>query len=98
MTRSFTVFAAVAFAGALAAPAFADEMADASKMTCKDFAAMDSAGMMDATGAIMKGAMEDEMADPMKMKMSEEDTMKMVMKSCEGKPDMMVMDAMHKDM
>ena len=34
---------------ALAAPAMADEMADASKMTCGDFAAMDKDGMMKAT-------------------------------------------------
>jgi hypothetical protein len=91
----FQCLAATTLVIGLAAPVFAAGM-DAAKMTCKDFDAMDSKGMMDATMAVKKGAMDDKMADPMKAKMSDEDTMKMIAASCKGKPDMMVMDAMHK--
>lgn len=98
MKRTLTLLAAVGFAAFAAAPVLADGMADASKMTCKDMGAMDAKGMMDATMAVKKAAMEDKMADKTKMEMSDEDTMKMIEKSCDGKPDMMVMDAMHADM
>jgi hypothetical protein len=75
---------------ALPTLSFADDM-DPAKMTCAEFQAMDMDGMMKATEAM-------HMASPdaaMKMddKMSEE-AMKMTMTQCEGKPDMMAMDAM----
>ena len=92
------IFAAALTLAALGAPAMAQEMADASKMTCGDFAAMDKDGMMKATMAIKEGAMKDEMADQMKLKMSDEEVMGSIMKSCDGKPDMMAMDAMHEGM
>lgn len=95
MKSLFQCLAATALVIGLSAPVFAAGM-DAAKMTCKDFAAMDSKGMMDATMAVKKGAMDDKMADPMKAKMGDEDAMKMIAAACEGKPDMMVMDAMHK--
>ena len=93
MKTLFCTLALTAFA-ALAAPSLvlADEM-DPAKMSCKDFAAMDMAGMMKATEAM-------HMAGPdSAMKMDEaktEEAMKMTMTHCEGKPDMMAMDAMMK--
>lgn len=83
---------ALALASALALPSLtlAEEM-DPAKMTCKDFAAMDMAGMMKATEAM-------HMASPdaaMKMDAAKtEEATKMTMTHCEGKPDMMAMDAM----
>ncbi len=83
---------AVALLGAFVLPSLtlADEM-DPAKMSCKDFAAMDMAGMMKATEAM-------HMAGPdAAMKMDDaktEEAMKMTMTHCEGKPDMMAMDAM----
>jgi HdeA/HdeB family len=91
-------FAALVAIAALGVPAMAETMADASKMTCGDFAAMDKDGMMKATMAIKEGAMKDAMADKMKLEMSDEEVMGSIMKSCDGKPDMMAMDAMHEGM
>lgn len=91
------MIAAAGLAFALGQPLFADEM-DPAKMSCKDFAAMDADGMMKSTMAMKTAAMEDKMADPAKVKMSDEEVMKMVTKSCDGKPDMMAMDALHPDM
>ena len=91
MKTLFCTLALTAFA-ALAAPSLvlADEM-DPAKMSCKDFAAMDMAGMMKATEAM-------HMAGPdaaMKMDAAaSEEAMKMTMKACEGKPEMMAMEAM----
>jgi hypothetical protein len=90
--------AASAIALLAGAPAFAEDAMDASKMTCKDMGAMDEAGMMHATTAIKEAAMKDEMADKAKMEMSDADMMKMIEKACDGKPDMMAMDAMHGSM
>jgi hypothetical protein len=82
----------------LAGPVFAADMVDVSKMTCGEFAAMDSDGMMKATTAIKEAAMADTMADKAKTAMGDEDLMKAITASCDGKPDMMAMDAMHADM
>jgi len=81
-----------ALAVALAVPslALAADM-DPAKMTCKDFSAMDSAGMMKATDAL-------HMASPDKGKKMDEAGMKAAMeatmKACKGHPDMKAMDAM----
>jgi hypothetical protein len=82
----------LALVGAVALPtlSFADEM-DPAKMTCAEFSLMDKDGMMKATEAMHMAspdaamAMDDAMA---------EEAMKMTMTHCEGKPDMMAMDAM----
>jgi hypothetical protein len=89
---------ALGLAAALAGPVFAEDMADVSKMTCKDYAAMDSDGMMKATMAIKEAAKSDAMAEKAKVEMGDEDLMKAIMASCDGKPDMMTMDAMHAGM
>ena len=87
LALNFSVLALVAgFAG----PVFADEMADMSKMTCKDYMAMDMDGMMKA-GMMMKEAMKDDAAA---MAMTDEEEMKAVSAACEAHPDAMVMDAM----
>ena len=81
---------ALAAACAFPALAFADDM-DPAKMTCAEYQAMDKEGMMKATEAMhMAGPdaamkMDDAMA---------EEAMKMTMEHCDGKPDMMAMDAM----
>jgi hypothetical protein len=81
---------ALAAACTFPALAFADDM-DPAKMTCAEYQAMDKDGMMKATDAMhMAGPdaamkMDDAMA---------EEAMKMTMANCEGKPDMMAMDAM----
>ena len=73
-----------------AAPAFADEMADASKMTCADFTKSDKDAMMKGS-MMMKEAMKD---DAMMAAMSDEDVMKSMMEACKMHGDAMVMDAM----
>lgn len=98
MKRAYAICVAAGLALATALPAFAETKMDVAKMTCKEFAAMDGAGMMKATMAIKTAAMEDKMADPAKVKMADADMMAMIAKSCEGKPDMMTMDAMHPKM
>jgi hypothetical protein len=91
--------AASALALLAAAPVLADEMADASKMSCGDFAKMDKEGMMKATTEMSAMAMEEAKKAGKEMAaMSDEDSMAMIMKGCDGKPDMMAMDAMHGDM
>lgn len=90
------MYAVAATVMALALPAHAAGTMDPAKMTCKDFAAMDSAGMMSATTAMKEAAMKDTMADPAKTAMSDDEVMKMIMTACKDKPDMMVMDSMHK--
>lgn len=96
MKLPYALAAAAGVMFTLALPALAADM-DPAKMTCKDFAAMDADGMMKATTAIKEAAKTDKMADPKKLEMSDEDVTKMVMTSCEGKPDMMMMDTMHSD-
>ena len=84
--------AALALFAAFAAPSLglADEM-DPAKMTCAEFSAMDMDGMMKAVDAMHKASPDAAMAmDDAAMKMANEHTMK----ACEGKPDMMAMDAM----
>ncbi len=98
MKRSLHLLAIVAFGSAMAVPALAQDAMDASKMSCKDYSAMDADGMMKATTDLKTAAKDNSMADPKKMEMSDEDVMKMIQSSCEGKPDMMAMDAMHSDM
>ncbi len=64
---------------------------DPMKMTCAEFSAMDMEGMMGAVDAMHKASPDAAMAmDDAAMKMANEHTMK----ACEGKPDMMAMDAM----
>jgi len=96
MARFQTLGPAVAALAMLALPVMAAGTMDAAKMTCKDYGAMDSAGMMSATKAMKEAAATDKMADPAKAKMSDEEITKMVMADCKGKPEMMVMDTMHK--
>ncbi len=75
----------------LAAPVFADTMADPAKMSCKDLMAMDSKGMMDA-GMAVKTAMK---SDTKMAAMSDADVTKAAETACKAHPDAMVMDAMH---
>jgi len=65
--------------------------ADPMKLTCAEFSAMDAEGMMAAVDAMHKASPDAAMAmDDAAMKMANE----MTMKGCDGKPDMMAMDAM----
>lgn len=89
MRHAFTTLALVS-AFALPTLSFAQEM-DPAKMTCAEFAAMDKDGMMKATEAMHMAGPDASMA--MDAAMAEE-AMKMTMAQCEGKPDMMAMDAM----
>lgn len=89
--HSLTLAAAIVLSAAL--PSFAQAM-DPAKMTCKDYTAMDAEGMKKAMTDLKAAAMADTMADPAKMKMSDEDMMKMMSAACDGKPDMMMMDTM----
>ena len=97
MNMRHMMFAVTGLAFALGPPLFAAET-DLAKLTCKEFSAMKSDAMMKTTKEIKTAAEKDKMADPAKVKMSDEEIMKMVTKSCEGKPDMMAMDAMHPKM
>ena len=75
----------------LAAPVFADTMADPAKMMCKDLMAMDMKGMMDS-GMALKTAMKD---DAKMAAMTDEETTKAAETACKAHPDALVMDAMH---
>jgi hypothetical protein len=76
---------------ALPTLALADTMMDPAKMTCAEFTAMDATGMMAAVDAMHKASPDAAMAmDDAAMKMASDHTMK----ACEGKADMMAMDAM----
>lgn len=92
MNKLYTVLALGAIAGLTALPTLvAAEGMDPAKMTCAEFSAMDSAGMMTATDEMHKASPEGAMAmDDAGMKMAMENTMK----GCDGNPDMMAMDAM----
>lgn len=64
---------------------------DPAKMTCAEFTAMDKDGMMKAVETMhMAGPDASMMMDAAKT----EETMTKVMANCDGKPDMMAMDAM----
>ena len=67
------------------------EGTDPAKMTCAEYSAMDKDGMMKATEAMHMAGPDAAMA--MDDKMAEE-AVKTTMTRCEGKPDMMAMDAM----
>lgn len=77
---------------ALPTLAFAESHApDPMKMTCAEFGAMDMEGMMAAVDAMHKAGPDAAMAmDEEAMKMANDATMK----GCEGKPEMMAMEAM----
>lgn len=72
----------------LAAPAFAQDPAN---MTCKDYSAMDAAGMATA-GTAIKGTMT---GDAKMSAMADADVTKMVSDACTANPDASVTDAMH---
>lgn len=94
MKNLFRVIAVTAVAGLSIVPtlAAAEDM-DPAKMTCADFSAMDSAGMMTAVGDMHKASPDGAMAmDDEAMKMATETTMA----GCKDHPDMMAMDAMMK--
>jgi hypothetical protein len=64
---------------------------DPAKMTCAEFAAMDKDGMMKAVEEMHMAGPDAAMAmDAAKT----EEAMTMTMTQCDGKPDMMAMDAM----
>ena len=90
MMKNTVKLAILAFAMAMSAPVLADEMADASKMTCKDFTASDKDAMMKGS-MMMKEAMKD---DAKMSAMSDEDMMMAMMEACKTHGDAMVMDAM----
>jgi hypothetical protein len=81
-------------ASAFALPTLAvaeSHAADPMKLTCAEFGAMDMEGMMAAVDAMHKASPDAAMAmDEDAMKMANE----MTMKGCEGKPEMMAMEAM----
>lgn len=91
MTSVYTTFAAGLLAVALTTPSFAQEAADAAKMTCKEYTALDATAMTAAVAALK--------ASPMaiaEMKaLSDADAMAKIAKACEGVADKTVMDAMH---
>lgn len=74
----------------LAAPVFAETMADPAKMMCKDLMAMDMKGMMDS-GMALKTAMK---GDAKMAAMTDEAVTKAAEAACKAHPDAMVMDAM----
>lgn len=77
---------------ALPTLSFADEK-DPAKITCAEFGAMDSAGMMKAVEAIHKAGPDGAVAlDAAKT----DEAVKMTTEHCKGQPDMMAMDAMTK--
>ena len=84
--------AALALFAAFAAPSLVlAETMDPAKITCAEFSAMDMKGMMKAVDEMHKASPDAAMAmDDAAMKMANEHTMK----ACEGKPDMMAMEAM----
>lgn len=84
MTRLFT---AALVAGALAAPAFAQ---DAATMVCSDYAAMDNAGKM-ATMAELQ-SLNSEMSSGQSL--SSEEIATMLNTECTKNPDQLVQDAM----
>ena len=92
MTNLIRTTAALALFAAFAAPSLGvAETMDPAKMTCAEFSAMDMDGMMKAVDAMHKASPDAAMAmDEDMMKMANDHTMK----ACEGKPDMMAMDAM----
>jgi zinc transporter ZupT len=92
MNKLFAVLALGAIAGLTALPTLvAAEGMDPAKMTCAEFSAMDSAGMMTAVGEMHKASPDSAMAmDDAAMTTAMDNTVK----ACEGKPDMMAMDAM----
>jgi hypothetical protein len=93
MKMRHMMFAVVGLAFALGQPMLAGET-KIEKLTCKEFSAQKSDAMMKTTKEIKAAAEKDKKADPAKAKMSDEEIMKLVTKSCEGKPDMMAMEAM----
>ncbi len=67
------------------------QQTDPAKMTCAEYSAMDKDGMMKATEAMhMAGPDASKMMD----KAMTDEAIKKTMTNCEGKPDMMAMDAM----
>ena len=92
MKHLLSAMALTACVGAFAVPTLvAAADLDPKTMTCADFSAMDMAGMMASTDAMHKASPDAAMAmDEAAMKTAMETTMK----GCEGKPDMMAMDAM----
>jgi hypothetical protein len=90
MKYAMQFLGAAALAAGLAAPAFADTMADPATMKCADLMAMDMDGMM-AAGTAIK-AMPTE--DTAMAAMSAEDLTKAAETACKAHPDAMVMDAM----
>lgn len=81
-------------AGSFALPTLAlaeSHAADPMKLTCAEFGAMDMEGMMAAVDAMHKAGPDAAMAmDEEAMKMANDATMK----GCDGKPEMMAMEAM----
>ena len=92
MKNLFHALALTAIAGLSVVPTLAlAEGMDPAKMTCAEFSAMDAAGMMKAVDEMHKASPDAAMAmDEAAMKMAGEHTMT----ACDGKPDMMAMEAM----
>lgn len=94
MTILNRAIAVALLASSVALPTLAlaeSHAADPMKMTCAEFSAMDAEGMMAAVDAMhMAGPDAATEMDEEAMKMANENTMK----GCEGKPEMMAMEAM----
>lgn len=92
MKYLLSAMALAVFAGSFAIPtlALAADM-DPKTLTCKDFAAMDSTGMMSAMEAMHKASPDaaTEMDEA-----AEAAATAATMKACDGHPDMMAMEAM----
>lgn len=87
-----TTLAALSLGAAFALPtlSFAEDM-DPAKITCAEYEAMDSAGMMHAVEAMSKAGPDGAVAmDDAKT----EEAVKKTAQHCTGKPDMMAMEAM----
>lgn len=90
MTKMIYTAFTLALLGAFSGPALAEDM-DPAKLTCAEFMAMDTDGMMKAVDAMHMASPDAEMKmDDDQMKMANEHTLK----ACEGHGEMMAMEAM----
>ena len=94
MKSTKAVLATGMLAIVLATPLMAQDTADAAKITCKDYLALDAGAMMAATTAFRA----DSMAGSMLGDISDEEAMMKIMAGCEGMPSMTLMDSLHMEM
>lgn len=78
----------------LATLVMAQDAADAAKMPCREYIALDAAAMMKTTTAFRA----DPMAGSMLGDASDDEAMMKIMAACDGMPEMTLMDSMHMKM